>query len=120
MERFARRVLYFFWFICDAWLILRAAAALSGGRLPIPQADWRNAVLVLAAMALTAAAVYPVFRRMPEKRSFRIAGAAMSGAGYMAVLTGMMGAQWWPAALPLAAAGAYITVWGLKKPDPYW
>ena len=118
MGRFARRVLYFLWFVCDAWLILWAVALFSGGRLPIPQADWRNAVMVLAAMVLTAAAVYPVFRRMAEKRAFRMAAAFMSGAGYLAVLTQLIGI--WLVALPLAAAGAYITVWGLKKPDPYW
>ncbi len=120
MGRFARRVLYFFWFICDAWLILWVLVQLSDGKIPIPEADWRNAALVLAVMALTAAAVYPVFRRMSEKRTFRIAAAVMSGVGYMAVLTQMMGPRLWFFALPLAAAGAYVTVWGLKKPDPYW
>lgn len=122
MARLGKKVLYFLWFYCDWCLLLRAVAALSGGRLPTQQASAANAVLAIAALCLTAAVVYPVFRRMEKKPAFRLAAGLMAAAGYLYVLWAQLSPWVW--ALPVSAAAglalAYATVFGLKKPEFYW
>ncbi len=122
MVRLGKRALYFLWFYCDWCLLLRAAAALSGGRLPTQKAGAVNAVLAIAALCLTAAVVYPVFRQMEKKPALRVAAGSMAAAGYFYCLWVLLGQWGWmlPACAAASAALGYITVCGLKKPGLYW
>lgn len=122
MARLGKKVLYFLWFYCDWCLLLRIAAALSGGRLPTQQASVANAVLAIVALCLTAAVVYPVFRQMKEKPAFRLAAGLMAAAGYLYVLWAQCGPWTWalPVCVAVSLALAYVTVFGLKKPELYW
>ena len=122
MARLGKRLLYFLWFYGDLCLVLRGLAALLDGWLPAQQADWRSAAVFVGAMALTAAAVYPVFRRMGQKPVWRLAAGLMAGAGYWYLAAAAAGQLPHAAAFSAAPAAvmAYITVCGLKKPELYW
>ncbi len=122
MALLGKRLLYFLWFYGDMCLILRAAVALLAGWLPAGQPDWRNVAVLLGAMALTAAAVYPVFRRMGQKPVWRLVAGLMAGAGYwqMTAVVFRHCAAGGLLSLVPAAVMAYITVYGLKKPEIYW
>lgn len=123
MARLGKRVLYFLWFYCDWCLLLRAAAALSGGRLPAQKAGIANAMLAIVTLCLTAAVVYPVFRRMEKAPAFRLAAGMMAAAGYFYCLWAPLGQwAWWmlPVCAVFSLALAYVTVFGLKKPELYW
>lgn len=117
MGGIARRLLYFLWFYCDMCVVAWLLNALLGELLLVEPAGWRNVVFLLLTLALTAAVVYPVFKRMGTGPAWQWAAGLLAGGGYLFCLWALFDCrpQMWLIGLAPAIAGAYVTVWKLKE-----